>query len=123
MSDTLQMSKKERDRLHILRSIEKKKMTITEGAEELALSERQLYRILNRYREEGDAGLIRRLRGHPSNNGYKKAIVRTILDLYKKRYLDYAPLLFTEKVADDLHLNLDQETVRRWSIAEGLWID
>lgn len=121
MSENILMSKKERNTLHVLRSIEKKRITVCEGAEELSISERHLYRILRRYRESGDAGLIHRLRGHPSNRGYSEGIIKQVLDLYRKRYPDYGPQLFSEKIAEDLHLNMYRETIRRWLLKAGLW--
>ena len=64
------MSAKERDRLTILTQVCEEQLTVAEAAELLAISERQTYRILQRFRLEGAKGLLHRLRGHPSNRGY-----------------------------------------------------
>ena len=72
MEQLLTMSKKELRRLKILEQIEKKKLTVKEGTESLEISERQTYRLLKRYREEGDKGLLNRSRGKPSD---RKSVV------------------------------------------------
>ena len=42
-------------------------MTLAQGSELLELSYRQAKRLRARYEAEGDAGLVHRLRGRPSN--------------------------------------------------------
>ncbi len=51
------MSKREQIRLVVLNEVEKGKMRIGRAAEVLGISERQGWRILAAYREEGAAGL------------------------------------------------------------------
>lgn len=118
---TLTMSTKERDRLHYMRLIEQDRLTIAEGAAAMAISERQCYRLLDRYRSQGDAGLIHRLRGRPSNRGYPASQRTRVVALYRERYPDYGPLLFTEKVQTVLTWDISRETIRQWLIAEDLW--
>jgi len=43
------------------------RITQKEAAERLGISERQFRRILRRYRQEGDGGLVSQKRGKPSN--------------------------------------------------------
>ena len=58
MSQTLTMNTKERQRLQVLSSLKDGKTAVAKAAVGLALSERQMYRILGRYRSQGDGGLI-----------------------------------------------------------------
>jgi len=53
MKDTLTMSYRETDRLKIISRIEQKDLTIVEAAEDIQLSERQMYCMIKRYRTEG----------------------------------------------------------------------
>lgn len=115
------MNQKERDRLNLLNQIKKNELTITSAAEGLHMSERQLYRILQRYQKLGDAGLVHRLRGRPSNHAHANAAKVKAVRLYRERYHDYGPTLFSEMLADVHDLTIAPETLRRWLMAAGLW--
>jgi len=121
MTGTLTMNQKERDRLKVLTQIPPNELTRAFAAETLHLSERQLYRLLNRYREQGDAGLVHRLRGRPSNHAYDKTDKAKALRLYRERYHDYGPTLFSEVLTDEHGLEVAPETLRRWLSAASLW--
>jgi hypothetical protein len=54
MSETLSLSTKERQRLQVLGHLKHGKTTVVKAAAALGLSERQMYRVLGRFRQEGD---------------------------------------------------------------------
>lgn len=56
------MSAKERDRLRVMNQMEKRQLTQREGANQLRMSERQVRRLWKRYQQEGDGGLVHKLR-------------------------------------------------------------
>jgi hypothetical protein len=122
---TLTMSSKERERLKIIGRVVKREMSCVEAAESLGLTERQLYRIRDRYIADGDEGLIHRLRGSTSNYGYGFKVRTRLLDLYRERYSDYGPTLFGEMIEEHHSLMVanipDHETIRRWLLKAGLW--
>ena len=109
MSEALTMSKKERTRAHFYRLLANGTMTVSEVSEHLAISERQCYRMKARYRARGDAGLIHTLRGRPSNRGYKKGDRTRVIELYQKRYEDYGPTLFAERVEEAVETVLNPD--------------
>lgn len=119
MKGILIMSQKERHRLKILVQIQKRQMTYREAAEDLTLSERQLYRLMKRYHKQGDAGLIHRLRGRLSNRGYAERIRTRVLMLHKHQYSDYGPTLLGEMLIVSHKLQIDHETLRRWLRSAG----
>jgi transposase len=114
------MSTEERYRLKLLTQVQQRKMTYREAAEHLEVSERHVYRLMRRYQSEGDAGLIHRLRGKPSNRGQSHAIRQHVIGLYKQQYGDYGPTLFTEQLLSAHNIALDHETVRRWLRSDGI---
>ncbi len=61
--DILRMSRREVDRLMILRGVVEREVTQWRAAEVLGLSERQIRRLVKRIREEGPDGIIHRSRG------------------------------------------------------------
>jgi hypothetical protein len=121
MTGTLTMSMKERERLKVIHRIDNHELTVALGAEALHLSERQLYRILKRYRQHGDAGILHRQRGQPSHRAYPAATKAKALRLYRERYADYGPKLFSEMLEEHHNLTIAPETLRRWLMANGLW--
>ena len=62
------MSKRELNRIDILARLESGRLTPAAAAELLRVSERQVYRLQRRFREDGPAGIADRRRGRPSNN-------------------------------------------------------
>ena len=122
MSETLSMSTKERQRLQVLGHLRHGKTTVVKAAAALGLSERQMYRVLERFRREGDRGLIHRSRGQTSNRGYAQEVRTEALGLHHELYPDYGPTLFGEMLQEYHHLTIDADTLRRWLKAAGQWL-
>lgn len=121
MTQTLDISYREMERAKIITRIEHKSLTVVEAAEALDLSERQMYRILKRYRAHGDAGLVHRLRGRPSNKARPNEQRKKALRLYHEQFDDYGPTLFVEKLEAMHDLRVSRQTATRWLIAASLW--
>ena len=120
----LTMSYKEREYSKILARIGKGKFTCSDAAQAVGVTERHIFRLLARFRKDGDEGLIHRLRGSTSNRGYSRKLRLRILDLYRELYSDYGPTLFAEKIASDhstIFPPIDHDTIRRWLLKSGLW--
>ena len=114
MSETLTMSTKERQRLQVLGHLKHGKTTVVKAAAALGISERQMYRVLDRYRSQGDHGLIHRFRGRTSNRGYPPEVRTEALRLHRELYPDYGPTLFAEMLQQYHQLTIDADTLRRW---------
>lgn len=108
------------ERLKVILRHTQKHLTVVEAAESLALSERQLYRILKRYRTEGEAGLCHRLRGRASNKAFPLEHRTKTLRLYQEKYSDYGPTLFAEKLAEYHAVVVSRQTVTRWLTQKAL---
>ena len=121
MTQTLDINNREMERVQIMTRVEHNDLTRAEAAEALGISERQLYRIQKRYRTDGAAGLVHRLRGRPSNKARPKEARTKALRLYREQYDDYGPTLFTEKLEAKHDLRVSRQTVTRWLIAASFW--
>ena len=121
MTETVTMSNCERDHLKVIGRIEAGELTVAEAAESVHITERQMYRLLRRYRQEGDRGLIHRLRGRRSNLAYESDVRTTAVRLYRELYSDYGPTLFAEKLEFYHDLKISRQTATRWLIQESLW--
>ena len=73
------MSFKERKRLVVFSRVRLGEMTLVSASACLGLSYRQTKRILGRYQEAGDVGLVHRSRGRASNRQSSVALKSTSL--------------------------------------------
>jgi len=113
------MSRKERERLTIMTGVKREELTLVQAGELMAVCYRQSKRIWRRYQDDGDAGLVHRLRGKPSARRKPPALRAQALALYaEERYSDFGPTLMAEQLAKE-KLVVDHETLRRWRLAEG----
>jgi len=121
MKGLLMMSEKERNRKVAFEMVRQGKWTLKEAAEHLRLSYRQCRRSYRRFVVEGDAGLVHRSRGRSSNRGIAREMRDAALRRYREVYDGFGPTLAAEKLAEDGY-EVDHETLRRWLVAEGLWL-
>ena len=118
--DRIEMSQRERDRLKVLHGVKAGQYTQAKAAQLLGLTARQVRRLQSRVHERGDAGLVHRLRGQPSNRRLDPKVRQRVLREYRKRYAGFGPTLACEKLAEQ-DLRVSPATLRRWLLAEGLW--
>jgi len=121
LTETITLSSYEMERLKVIVRIEHNQLTVAEAAESLDVSERHLYRILKRYRAEGEAGLCHRLRGRRSNKAFAGELRTKTLRLYRAQYSDYGPTLFAEKLAEHHDVCVSRQTATRWLSQASLW--
>ena len=115
------MSQEERDRLRVVDQLEKGQITQQEASGQLEISVRQVRRLLRRYEKEGDAGLVHRLRGRPSNRRIGRKVQQKALSLIRARYSDFGPTLAQEYLQSDHGVTVSRETLRGWMIAAKIW--
>ena len=117
---TLLMSIRERDRLEVLGRVRRGELTLLKASELLGLSYRQAKRVYGRYREQGAAGLVHRLRGRASNRRCDGGLRERVLEAYQSKYGDFGPTLACEYLAREDALVVGVETLRRWLLGAGL---
>jgi len=113
------MSCEERDRMKIMAGVKAKELSQVQAAELMSLSYRQAKRLWRRYRDQGDASLVHRLRGKPGMR-CKPAVLRAkVLKLCAQEcYADFGPTLLAEELQKE-GIVVDHDTVRRWLLASG----
>ena len=114
------LSGKERDRLKVLHEVKGRLLTQRAAAGELGISEREVRRLLVRIAEEGDGGVIHRLRGKASNRRLPESLRTRTLKLVKAKYGDFGPTLACEYLAKYHAVQVSKETLRQWLMAAGL---
>jgi hypothetical protein len=120
-TDRIPMSQRERDVLKIMYPVLQRQRTQAEAARLLDLSVRQVRRLQRKLEAGGDAALVHRLRGQPSNHQPDAALKRAALEVYRSRYSDFGPTFACEKLASEHELLVCPQTLRRWLMAAGLW--
>jgi transposase len=118
----ISMSERDLRRIEVLSDVRAGRRTVAAAAAVLAVSERQAYRLLARYEAEGGGGLIHKARGRTSNRSRNEGIRKYAVELVKTMYADFGPTLATEVLLDKHQLRIGKETLRRWMMAEGLWL-
>jgi transposase-like protein len=115
------LSQPELDRLAALQRYLDSRLTQTEAARQLGISERQFRRLMRRLEAEGPAGVGSRRRGRPGNNRLPSATIARALELVRERYHDFGPTFAAEKLLEVHGIRLSHETLRKAMIAADLW--
>jgi transposase len=100
--------------------VKRGQLTIRAAAHELKASYRQGRRIYAAYVREGDSGLIHGNAGKRSNRKTAEEIRENAVKAYRERYNDFGPTFAAEKLAGEEGIQISEDTLRRWLIAEGL---
>jgi len=112
--DMITMSREESRRLHIIHQALSKKISQTEAASLINLSDRQIRRMIKRIRKEGDEGICHRSRGTTSNHRIPKKIKEKTLKLFREQYKDFNLVHATEKLFEVHGITINDETLRLW---------
>jgi transposase len=118
----LEMTQADRDRLVALKKAKKNLITQREAADELELSIRQVQRLLNALKKEGDQVVVHGLRGKVSNRKIEEKIERRAVKILSAPvYEGFGPTLAAEYLGKKHGIEASKETVRQWMIRGKLW--
>ena len=92
-----------------------------EASERLGIGVRQFKRLVRSWRQDGDAGLLSRQRGRPSNRRPNDICRAEIAPLLKGRYAGFGATLASEKLLKLDAITVLVETVRQMQISRGEW--
>ena len=115
------MGDRDRLRLRVVSAVAAGRMLQREAAEALDLTVRQVRRVLQRYRTEGDRGLLHRLRGRLSARRLADRTRRRAVALVRAKYADFGPTLAAEYLAERHEIDVSRETARKWMVEAELW--
>lgn len=120
MKWTITMTEEELHCKTIVEQAIAKRITQKEGAARLHTSERNFRRILFRYRQNGDTGLVSKHRGKPSNHRLEDDKRETIVEMMADpKYSGFGPTLLSEKLEEYQGIVVSREDVRQIMIEEG----
>ncbi|THK38419.1 ISNCY family transposase [Ensifer sp. MPMI2T] len=116
------MSERDLQRIEVLSKVVDGRTTIVSAAHVLALSTRQVRRLLDVFEQHGAAAIRHRAIGRPSNNRICDGVRDYAVAIVRERYADFGPTLAAEKLAEEHGLTVSRETLRKWMSAAGLWL-
>ena len=85
-----------------------------EAQERLGVSERHIFRLLKRFREEGSGCVCHGLTGRQSNNRGNPLLKEQVLSLIKTKYYDCGATLASELIFENEGIKVHPETLRLW---------
>ena len=115
----MMMSQKEAKRGQVMEQLLAGKIDQQEAGKMLAVSVRQIKRIVRRYRISGLLGLINKQRGRVSNRRVDETIKTTTIKLIGEHYRDFGPTLAAEKLAELHGIQLSIESTHQLMIGAG----
>jgi transposase len=95
---------------------------VVSAAAVLDLGVRQTFRLLSRYEVGGAGALIHQARGRASNRQLSAGIREYAVELVRTKYADFGPTLATEILQEKHSITIGRETLRRWLMADGIWL-
>jgi len=116
------MSERELNRIEVLAQVDDGRLSVQNGANMLAVTKRQMFRLLKRYRTEGAPAIRHKARGKAPNNKIHHAKRDYAVALVKENYADFGPTLATEMLSEHHGFKVSRETLRRWMIEDGIWL-
>lgn len=119
--DIIMISRREVNRLHIIKKAIEKEIKQREAAEILLLTERQVRRLIKKIKEEGDCGIAHKTRGKESNRRIPKKIKSKVIKHYREKYQGFGPTFASEKLEELDGIRVNDETLRIWLIESGDW--
>ncbi len=114
------LSGKERDRLKVLHEVQGGHLTQGEAAGQLGISDREVRTLAGADEEDGDKGVVHRLRGKASNRRLAESLRTRVLKLVKAKYRDFGPTLACEYLAKEN--GVDGEQGDAAAVADGCGI-
>jgi transposase len=107
------VSQKEFQRVRVIENAVGGRLSVSEAARLLQLSERQVQRLKRRYRPDSVDWVHHGNRGRPMPWALPTAMRRTILELARGKYQGFNDSHLCQKLHSEEHLSVSRETVRR----------
>jgi uncharacterized protein YigA (DUF484 family) len=116
------MSKRELRRVEVLAEVVAGRRSVASAARLLELSERQMHRLRQRFRDGGAGAVAHRARGRLSNNRLADSVREHGVALVRARYRDFGPSRAAEMLRERHGMQVSRKTLQHWMSEAGLWL-
>lgn len=106
------LMKKDEKRLMVVQRVMDGKMDVSEASLGLGISSRQFYRVMEKVRSGGAAGVVHGNRGNQHALKYKEAFNKKLLDRVRKSYLDINDRQLVELLEEKEKIKITREKLR-----------
>lgn len=103
------LKEREIEKLNVIKKVLIGECTKKEASGSLGLTIRQINRLLNKFKDEGENGFVHKNRGKESKKKVDLNIKKEIVDLYITEYFDYNFTHFFEEIQE--RYNLSYKTI------------
>lgn len=104
---------KDKKRAFVLHDLDARRMTAVEAAQSLGITERQVWRLLAAFRQEGADAVVHGNRGRMPIQTLSPEIHQRIVELAQTTYVGFNQTHFTEKLRSDENITISRPTVWR----------
>ena len=118
--DIIMATQEELKRLNVIHKVLDKSVTQIEAAGILDLTDRHIRRLAARIAEEGDKGIVHKLRSKAAHNCTLDKVKTKALGLCKSTYEGFSPTLASEKLFERDKIKVSRELLRTWFIEEHI---
>lgn len=119
--ERITLTKKELERLGVVRQVMKRELKQKVAAELLGLSTRQVRNLVRKIERDGPKGLAHGNRGKPSPKRMAQTLIDRIVTLVKGRYRGFKPKFAAEKLWAREKIRVSDEKMRQIMIGAKLW--
>ena len=119
--ELITLTKKEHDRLAIIRRLMRRELRQKVAAEMLGLTTRQVRNLVRKVERDGAGALAHGNRGRPSPKRLAQPLVDRIVALVKERYRGFKPKFAAEKLWTREKIRVSDEKLRQIMVGAGLW--
>ena len=119
--ETINMTKREAERLHVINNLIEKKINGTEAGKQLRLSVRQVKRLKAKVLRLGFKGAVHGTRGKAGNRKFGKVLIDKIKKALCEKYFYFTPTMASEHLKTEEGLIVNKETTRQVMVGLGLW--
>lgn len=110
---TARVTQKDKKREFVVRELDAQRMTAVEAARSLGISERQVWRLLAAFRQEGAEAVVHGNRGRTPKQTLSPEMRQRIVELAQTKYRDFNQSHFAEKLRSDETISVSRPTVWR----------
>jgi transposase len=108
----IKLNEQDRRRLAVVRRVAAGELSVKQAAEELDVSERQMFRIVAAYRERRLAGLAHGNRGRRPSTRLPDEVRARVVELARTRYAGMSQQKLQQRLAEDEGIRISRSTVR-----------
>lgn len=121
MPDIIKLSQKELNQVSVIKQLAEDKLKQIEAAESLDITDKQVRRLLNKYKEEGNKSFASKLRGRPCNHQLDKGFKDKVIKLVQDKYPDFGPTFAAAKLEELDGISISVSTLRRIMVDNEVW--